>query len=199
DARKGASPGWEACVPIRPNGPILGLIALASFRTMIPDHDVTLLAVVAAQVAVALQNARYATQLASAQAAVAELRTRLESESLVLQVEPQCAAQCKEIVHGGPALRRVLCLIEKVARTTASILICGETGTGKELIARAVHQLSPRCAGPLVSVNCPAIPPTLAESELFGHERGAFTDAVEARSGKFERADGGAIFLDELS
>src|SRR5262249_51521494 len=98
-----------------------------------------------------------------------------------------------------PALQRALALVEKVAPSTASVVIVGETGTGKELVARAIHDLSPRRKGPLIGVNCPAIPPGLAESELFGHERGAFTDAVEARPGKFELAHGGTIFLDEVA
>ncbi|GIW42231.1 MAG: hypothetical protein KatS3mg076_2808 [Candidatus Binatia bacterium] len=102
------------------------------------------------------------------------------------------------IVGRSPALAKVLSLVERVAPTDVSVLVTGETGTGKELVARAIHELGRRAAGPLVSVNCPAIPGELAESELFGHERGAFTGAVESRPGKFELADGGTLFLDEV-
>jgi two-component system nitrogen regulation response regulator NtrX len=96
------------------------------------------------------------------------------------------------------ALRQVLDRVEKVAPTDARVLVTGENGTGKELIARAVHRLSPRSDGPFVEVNCAAIPSELIESELFGHMKGSFTGAVEDRAGKFELADGGTLFLDEI-
>ena len=108
-------------------------------------------------------------------------------------------ARFPEIIGRSPVLYQALHLVEKVATSTSSVLITGETGTGKELIARAIHDRSERRNGPLINVNCPAIPHHLAESELFGHERGAFTDAVDARPGKFELADGGTIFLDEIA
>ncbi len=197
----GVATTWEACVPLRANGSTLGLIALGPKRwgTPIGKWDTTVLAMVTAQVAVALQNARYVREIERQQAAIDTLRKRLQAETEALHTAPAPLPQFKEIIGTSPALQRVLRLVEKVAPTTVSILISGETGTGKELVARAVHQLSPRHAGPLVSVNCPTIPPTLAESELFGHERGAFTDAVEARPGKFELAHGGTIFLDEIA
>jgi transcriptional regulator with GAF, ATPase, and Fis domain len=154
---------------------------------------------VAAQLAIALQNAEYVQQIQKQKAEIQELNKRVEAENVVLRAEVRAASQFKEIIGSSVALQRVLALVEKVAPTDASVLITGETGTGKELIARAIHDLSPRRDGPLISVNCPAIPPGLAESELFGHERGAFTDAVEARPGKFELADGGTIFLDEVA
>jgi transcriptional regulator with GAF, ATPase, and Fis domain len=195
------APNSTTCVPVGANGSNLGLIALATQRSRarIDESDIALLSVVTAQLAVALKNAQYAHQIESQRASIEELQKRLESEQVALRTEPESDAEFTEIVGSSAALKCVLRLVEKVAPTTASVLITGETGTGKELIARAVHQLSPRCAGPLVSVNCPAIPPSLAESELFGHERGAFTDAVEARPGKFELAHGGTIFLDEIA
>src|SRR5271157_6073886 len=98
--------------------------------------------------------------------------------------------------HGG--LRAVLSQVEIVAPTNATVLICGETGTGKELIARAIHELSPRHNRNLVKLNCAAIPGGLLESELFGHERGAFTGALMQKKGRFEHADGGSLFLDEI-
>jgi two-component system response regulator HydG len=111
---------------------------------------------------------------------------------------PAGAVGAGRIIGSSPALRRVLAVVARVAPSDASVLITGETGTGKELIAQAIHERSARRHRPLVSLNCPAIPSTLAESELFGHERGAFTDAVAARPGRFEQADGGTLFLDEI-
>jgi DNA-binding NtrC family response regulator len=102
------------------------------------------------------------------------------------------------ILSKSPRMHAVFELIGHVAQTTSTVLIEGETGTGKELVARAIHQSSPRAGGPLVAVNCAALPETLLESELFGHEKGAFTSAVNQRVGRFEMADGGTIFLDEI-
>jgi transcriptional regulator with GAF, ATPase, and Fis domain len=115
-----------------------------------------------------------------------------------LRDERRTEAMGEEIVGASPALRAVLALVAKVAPTESTVLINGETGTGKELIARAIHQGSPRARRPLVSVNCAAIPASLIAAELFGHERGAFTGAVQRRPGRFELAAGGTLFLDEV-
>ena len=104
-----------------------------------------------------------------------------------------------EIIGRSPAMQEVYKLIGRVATNDATVLVCGESGTGKELVARAIHSNSPRCRGPFVAVNCSAIPSGLLESELFGHERGAFTGASERRTGKFEQAAGGTLFLDEIA
>jgi two-component system nitrogen regulation response regulator GlnG len=104
-----------------------------------------------------------------------------------------------EIIGRSAAMQEVYKLIGRVVTNDATILICGESGTGKELVARAIHVKSPRWRGPFVAVNCSAIPPGLLESELFGHERGAFTGASEKRTGKFEQAAGGTLFLDEIA
>jgi DNA-binding NtrC family response regulator len=103
-----------------------------------------------------------------------------------------------ELIGDSPSMKEVFSMIQQVAPTTASVFISGESGTGKELVARAIHRLSPRNGGPFVAVNCAALPDTLVESELFGHEKGAFTGAVERRAGCFEQAHNGTLFLDEI-
>jgi PAS domain S-box-containing protein len=126
------------------------------------------------------------------------LKDRLSQENLALRSEIDQSSMFEEIVGTSAPLRQVLSLVEKVAATDSTVLITGETGTGKELIARAIHKRSPRAGRPFVTVNCGAIPPALVGSELFGHEKGAFTGAVQRRVGRFEMADGGTIFLDEV-
>jgi PAS domain S-box-containing protein len=123
---------------------------------------------------------------------------RLQNENVALREEIDRASMFEEIVGTSPPLRGVLSRVSKVAPTDSTVLITGETGTGKELIARAVHRRSPRSSRPFVSVNCAAIPRDLIASELFGHEKGAFTGAVQRRLGRFELAEGGTIFLDEV-
>jgi PAS domain S-box-containing protein len=126
------------------------------------------------------------------------LKDQLYKENLVLKEEIDRSSMFEEIVGRSPALRTVLANVAKVAPTDSTVLITGETGTGKELVARAIHKRSPRSSRAFVSVNCAAIPPSLIASELFGHEKGAFTGAVQRRLGRFELAEGGTIFLDEI-
>jgi formate hydrogenlyase transcriptional activator len=123
---------------------------------------------------------------------------RVRSENLALREEVDRSSMFEEIVGASPPLRTVLSHLSKVAPTDSTVLISGETGTGKELIARAIHKRSARSARPFVAVNCAAIPASLIASELFGHEKGAFTGALQRRQGRFELADGGTIFLDEV-
>jgi formate hydrogenlyase transcriptional activator len=123
---------------------------------------------------------------------------RLREENLALREEIDHSLMFEEIVGSSEPLRRVLSQVSKVAPTNSTVLILGETGTGKELIAAAIHKRSNRSSRPFVRVNCAAIPPSLIASELFGHEKGAFTGAIQRRLGRFESADGGTIFLDEI-
>src|SRR5437899_5851787 len=125
-------------------------------------------------------------------------KARLEAQNTYLQEEIQTEHNFEEVIGSSPALLDVLRQVEQVAATDATVLITGETGTGKELIARAIHNLSPRKQGVLVKVNCAAIPAGLIESELFGHEKGAFTGALARKIGRFELADRATIFLDEV-
>ena len=125
-------------------------------------------------------------------------KARLEAQNVYLQEEIKVTHNFEELIGGSTSLKKVLKNVERVAPTDSTVLITGETGTGKELIARAIHNLSPRKGRPLVKVNCAAIPAGLIESELFGHEKGAFTGALTKKMGRFELADKGTIFLDEI-
>jgi formate hydrogenlyase transcriptional activator len=125
-------------------------------------------------------------------------QARLQAQNLYLQEEIKSVHNFEEIVGASAALRKVLDCVDRVAPTDASVLIWGETGTGKELIARAIHSISARADKPFIKINCAAMPAGLVESELFGHERGAFSGAIQRRIGRFELAHGGTIFLDEI-
>ena len=122
----------------------------------------------------------------------------LETENVSLRQQLDSKFQMEHIVGESPAMHELLEVVRQVAPTRATVLLQGESGTGKELIAKLIHQLSPRAQQPLVTVHCGALPPTLLESELFGHEKGAFTGAYERRIGRFEQAQGGTLFLDEI-
>jgi len=155
------------------------------------EEDVEFLRQVANQIAITVENAL-------AYGEIQALKDKLAQEKLYLQDEVCSELNFKEIVGKSVALRRVLMQVEIVAPTDSTVLIYGETGTGKELIARAIHNLSPRCLNAFVKLNCAAIPTGLLESELFGHEKGAFTGAIAQRIGRFELANRGTVFLDEI-
>lgn len=180
------------CLPLlRPKGP-LGVLVLGSTRNnAFHADDLTLLSQVAAQLAVALENERAAVEIEL-------LKQRLSDERKFLEGEIRSEGDFAEIIGDSPLIRQVLDQVLTVAPTQASVLILGETGTGKELIARAIHRLSRRKDGPLIKLNCAAIPTGLLESELFGHEKGAFTGAIAQKIGRMELAHGGTLFLDEV-
>ena len=179
-------------VPLIIRGKSIGTLNVASrTRNQYSEPDLEFLQEVASQVALAVENMQSYQEIAA-------LETRLKKENVYLQEEIRTEHNFEEIVGNSPALLAVLRKVEQVAPTDSTVLICGETGTGKELIARAIHNRSARKDRPLVKVNCSAISAGLVESELFGHIKGAFTGALERRSGRFELADGGTIFLDEV-
>jgi transcriptional regulator with GAF, ATPase, and Fis domain len=146
----------------------------------------------------ALMRRRKETALTQALAENVALRERVEAENAVWREEALLCGSFDELVGESPILRRVLLQVEQVARTDSTVLVLGETGTGKDLIATAIHRRSRRAEHPLIRVNCAALPATLIESELFGHEKGAFTGAIARKIGRFEVAHGGTLVLDEI-
>ncbi len=154
-------------------------------------QDWVLLGQIAGRVAVALENDR-------AYHEIAQLKNRLAEEKLYLEDEIRSELHFEEIIGESPVLKRVLSQAKTVAASEATVLILGETGTGKELIARAIHRMSTRKENSFIKINCAAIPTGLLESELFGHERGAFTGAISQKIGRLELADRGTMFLDEV-
>jgi len=144
------------------------------------------------------QHKRAQEELQKALQEIKQLKDQLYEENVALREEIDKTSMFEEIVGESTALRTILARVAKVAPTDSTVLVTGETGTGKELVARAIHKRSQRSARPFVSVNCAAIPSSLIASELFGHEKGAFTGAMQRRIGRFELAEGGTIFLDEI-
>jgi PAS domain S-box-containing protein len=182
------------------SGRVIGHIALFHDEPMPRDERaIDLVRIFASRAAAELKRQRAQTELQAALEEVQALRRKLEAENVYLQEEIRKEHNFEEIVGNSPTLLEVLRNVETVAPTDSTVLILGETGCGKELIARAIHNRSKRKDRPLVKVNCGAIPTGLVESELFGHMKGAFTGALERRTGRFELADGGTLFLDEVS
>jgi formate hydrogenlyase transcriptional activator len=179
-------------VPLILRGVSIGTLSVVSRnRNQYSDADASFLQDLAVQVALAVENMKAFEEIAA-------LKARLEEENVYLREEIRTEHNFEEIVGNSPALLAVLRAVEQIAPTDSTVLISGETGTGKELIARALHNRSTRKGRALVSVNCSAISAGLVESELFGHLKGAFTGAIERRVGRFEFANGGTIFLDEV-
>ena len=182
----------DCLVPLIVGGKSIGTLNVGSKKTnQYTDEDRETLQEIANQVALAVANMQSYEE-------ILELKARLEKENVYLQEEIRSEHNFEEIIGNSPALLAVLRKVEQVAPTDSTVLIYGETGTGKELIARAIHDRSVRKNRPLLKVNCSAISAGLVESELFGHVKGAFTGAFERHVGRFELADGGTIFLDEI-
>jgi transcriptional regulator with GAF, ATPase, and Fis domain len=173
------------CVPLLQQGEVVGAIYVGSNRIkhLFDRSQLDLLTIFAGQASLILQNAMLVTSL------------RADKEKLAEQLEDK---RFGEIIGACPSMLEVFRKLQKVATTDVSVLIGGETGTGKELLAKEIHRRSQRVNGPIVTINCGAIPESLIESELFGHAKGAFTGAVANRPGKFQAADGGTLFLDEI-
>jgi formate hydrogenlyase transcriptional activator len=182
----------QCSIPLISRGSELGILVVGRLdENDFSDHDVEFLTQVACQAAIVLDNSWAHRQ-------IAHLTVKLTPENIDVDGEIPNETNFEDIVGRSAALRSLLRQVETVAPTDSTVLIYGETGTGKELIARALHNLSTRHAGPFVKLNCAAIPTGLLESELFGHERGAFTSAIAQRIGRFEMANRGTIFLDEI-
>ncbi len=171
--------------PLMEKGELFGLLYVGNDNVvnLFEERSLDVLTVFAAQASLLLRNAMLLNEL------------RLDNQELSSRLEKM---RFGEIIGSSEAMREVYRKIEKVAPTDIAVLVSGETGTGKELVARRIHELSPRGKGPFVTINCGAIPENLLESELFGHVRGAFTGAVATRPGKFQAASGGTLFLDEI-
>ena len=179
------------CAPLRTRSGIVGVTQVINKRSgPFTEDDLSLLNAVAGSIAVALENARFYEVLRREKEAIQ--RDNVELRRLI-------GHHFRRIVGSSPVLCQALDQAARAAPTRATVTILGETGTGKELVARAIHDASDRAAGPFVAINCAAIPEALLEAELFGHAKGAFSGAVEARKGKFELAHGGTLFLDEIS
>lgn len=192
--RKAYDAGWRsgACVPLIVRDRVLGTLGLISFHeNAFSNYDSDLFLSIAGQVALAVENTRQYRQIEA-------LKNKLASEKLYLEEEIKTRYNFAEIIGQSDSLRDVLRQVETVAPTDSTVLLIGETGTGKELIARAIHNLSSRKERTLVKLNCAAIPTGLLESELFGHEKGAFTGAIAPRVGRFELAHKGTLLLDEI-
>jgi formate hydrogenlyase transcriptional activator len=187
-----ADAGTVCILPLISRGRVLGIFGVVKYQNdAFTGNDIEFLTQIANQVAIAVENA-----LAFGE--IRDLKDQLSKEKLYLEDEIRSEMNFAQIIGKSAALHRVLKPVETVAPTDSTVLIYGETGTGKELIARAIHDLSPRRSKAFVKLNCAAIPTGLLESELFGHEKGAFTGAIAQRIGRFEVANGGTIFLDEI-
>jgi formate hydrogenlyase transcriptional activator len=187
-------------MPLVSGGRTLGSCALVSTRKerVWPEELVQRFRLVTEVFVNAMERKQLEEQLRENLREIENLRQRLEQENVCLQEEVKLLAEHTEIVGESRAIKNILAQAEQVAPTDSTVLILGETGTGKELLARAIHRMSGRKDRPLITVNCASLPPTLIESELFGRERGAYTGALTKMVGRFEVADGSTLFLDEI-
>ena len=187
-------------VPISVGGRIVGALVIATIRSqrVWPEELIPRIRLFGEIFANAINRKDHETTLQNAFNEIKRLKRQIEADYVYLRDELTLEHNFEEIIGKSDALKNVLFKVEQVAPTDASVLILGETGTGKELIARAIHHAGNRSERPLIKVNCAALPPNLIESELFGHEKGAFTGADKQRIGRFELAHGASLFLDEI-
>ena len=188
------SVGILSCMlcPLNVQGVPYGFLAVGNRRrNAFSDRDIAFAEQIGFHLSQAIANLTAYEEIRS-------LKEQLEQENTYLRDERNASIDIKTLIGESASFQKTLKSIEQVAPTDSTVLITGETGTGKELVAQAIHRLSPRKDKPLITVNCAALPPTLIESELFGHEKGAFTNATARKVGRFELADGGTIFLDEV-
>ncbi len=188
-------------IPLKVGGSLLGAVAFASFfkKRRYSDSQVQRLCLVGEIFANALMRKRADEELQSAFSEIKRLKDQLQAENIYLKKEFEVKYKYERILGHSDAIQNILRQAEQVAKTDSTVLILGETGTGKELVARAIHDLSSRKGKPTVKVNCAALPPALIESELFGREKGAYTGALTKQVGRFEVAHGSTILLDEIS
>jgi len=188
------------CLPLVKQGELIALLYLENnlAPNVFTSARIAVLKVLASAAAISLENSRLYRDIKEREANIKALKDQLYRENVVLKEEVDRTSMFEEIIGASAALQAALASVAKVAPTDSTVLITGETGTGKELIARAIHKRAKRSQRTFVSVNCAALAPSLISSELFGHEKGAFTGATERRIGRFELADGGTIFLDEV-
>lgn len=181
------------CVPMILRDEVMGVLYLDNrlFSSAFKESDLEILAYFASQAAIAMDNARVYEEIRN-------LNQKLKEEKRYYEEQQLETLHFEEIIGKSPAIRSVLADVNRVAGMDSTVLILGETGVGKELVARAIHRHSPRCNGPFIRVHCSALPESLIPSELFGHEKGAFTGATSRRIGRFELADRGTFFLDEI-
>jgi transcriptional regulator with GAF, ATPase, and Fis domain len=187
-------------VPLKSQGEVRYALAIGAFRgtRTWPEALVERLTLVGDVFVLALQRAQGEQRLQTALTELSAMKDRLQAENVYLREAARPRVAADALVSQSPAFRAAIEEIRKVAPTRATVLLLGETGTGKELIAGAIHELSPRADRALIKVNCAALPATLIEAELFGREKGAYTGALTRQVGRFELADGGTIFLDEV-
>jgi transcriptional regulator with GAF, ATPase, and Fis domain len=185
-------------VPLRVGGNTIGAASFHSFGDLKIEANNSLLKSICAQIAVAVSNIMAHEKILNQLDEINKYKQQLEDEKIYLKEEIESSHNYAEIIGESAEIKKVFRLVTQVAYSDSTVLILGETGTGKELIARAIHNSSTRKNKLMVKVNCAALPASLIESELFGHERGSFTGAIERRIGKFELANNGTLFLDEI-
>jgi transcriptional regulator with GAF, ATPase, and Fis domain len=186
------------CFPLKTGGETIGAILLNRGSKPFMSSEIHLLKGICAQLSVAVANILANEKVLNQLSEINTYKQQLEDEKVYLQEEIQTASNTTDFIGSSPEMKKVLRLIHTVAPSESTVLLLGETGTGKELVARAIHTNSPRKNKLMVKINCAALPASLIESELFGHERGSFTGALERRIGKFELANNGTLFLDEI-